>query len=125
MASNLRASWAESQARQAEDAEEELRLSRAEIGAAHREADNLAQTLSSTDDAATDAALQRNATRRGDEALRKIVDERRKEKEEEEKRKVFRQRALAQEQERAKRIAQLPQPSTGEGHQLLSLNVLV
>ena len=110
MASNLRATWAEGRAREAEKAEEELRRSRAEVGAAHREADNFTQALFSVSSKDVASAWNDVAVQRGDKALQKIAEERRKVKDEEDKRREFRQKALAREQERAKRIASLPPP---------------
>ena len=110
MASNLRANWAETRAREAAAGEEEWRRSRAEVGAAHREADHMTQALSSVSFAEAASTWNHVAAQRGDEALQRIAEEKRKAKDEEERRKEYRQKALAREQERAKRIASLPPP---------------
>lgn len=113
LASNLRASWAEAQSQRAEEEEEESRRSLAEIGAAHREADNYVAEVAAATPPTEKAALLQTALKRGDEALRKIAEVKREAREEEEIRKAYKEKALAKEQERAKRIASLPAPGEG------------
>ena len=109
MATNLRLSWTEKAAREAQDEEEELRWSQAEMGAAHREADNLLRVQAATSTNQSRALLE-TAMKRGDRALHQLKGKKMEVEKEEERKTRHREKAKEIEKERAKRIAALPPP---------------